>query len=374
LYRLSVSGLAIAPDNLTWTGVEAAVWNVGITANFSNGAAADVFRNGDRVTFGNAGPKTVVISGAVAPAAMEVNSASNYNFVGSGIATNELTVAGGGRVTLVNDGNELGAVNVLAGALVIAGTGNAPHAGPVHVAAGASLELVGPQAFAASSTLTGGGIIVGDLTMPGTIAPGEPAGSLSFADDLALASTSIVEIEIGGLVAGAGYDAIHVAGDASLGGTLLVNLVGGYVPTPGATFTVLTADGERTGAFASQLLPELGVGLLWHTTYAVREIVLSVSAAAAFAAGDFNEDGFVDGEDLAIWRAGLGIDSGATHGQGDADGDSAVTAADFLIWQRGLNNPGDLGVVAPIVPEPGTLAIGLAALGLLPRRRRAAGR
>jgi rhamnogalacturonan endolyase len=50
--------------------------------------------------------------------------------------------------------------------------------------------------------------------------------------------------------------------------------------------------------------------------------------------GDFNGDGAVDGEDLAVWGQTYGqtLDHGTLPG--DADGDDRVDGADFLVWQR----------------------------------------
>jgi len=70
-----------------------------------------------------------------------------------------------------------------------------------------------------------------------------------------------------------------------------------------------------------------------------------------FLPADFDEDGNVDGEDLASWSANYGIGASAVKSQGDADADSDVDGADFLVWQR------ELGMVAAQmtaanVPEP----------------------
>src|SRR5690606_14029368 len=43
--------------------------------------------------------------------------------------------------------------------------------------------------------------------------------------------------------------------------------------------------------------------------------------AAAPALGDFNGDGSVNGDDLAVWREHFGTPTGATSSQGDANGD-----------------------------------------------------
>lgn len=74
-------------------------------------------------------------------------------------------------------------------------------------------------------------------------------------------------------------------------------------------------------------------------------------AAAAYAA-DFNADGRVNAADLTKWRGDFGAGPGS-----DADDDGDTDGADFVIWQRQLGS----GVPAGAVPEPGTLALVLAA-------------
>jgi hypothetical protein len=87
---------------------------------------------------------------------------------------------------------------------------------------------------------------------------------------------------------------------------------------------------------------------------------------------DFDEDGDVDADDLAVWRER----AGAWIGMNDADGDNFLTAADFLYWQQQLGetppNPAEfeaainaaLAASATAIPEPQTLTL-LAAAALL---------
>lgn len=377
LYELSIGGTALAPDHLDWVGGFSGSWNVASTPDFFNGTGADVFHNADHVTFGDVVAMTnVTVEEAVAPTTMTVAAASDYTFSGAGIATNLLTVSGGGTLTLANEANALGGINVLEGALQITGSNNLPLVGSVHVAAGAVLELAAPVAFGATSHLSGGGQVIGNVTSPGIITPGNSVGTLTFADDLTLTGASVLAVEVGGTAAGSQHDVVSILGDATLSGELEVTLVNGYQPAAGASFSILTVQGTRLGAFAALSLPELGNGLLWHASYLAHEVILSVSAATVYAAADFNEDGFVDGDDLDIWRSGLGITTGATRAQGDANGDFAVDGRDFMIWQRGLNHAGPLGSLTPPVPEPAGIALSIVALvgcsAMRPTQRRTA--
>lgn len=73
---------------------------------------------------------------------------------------------------------------------------------------------------------------------------------------------------------------------------------------------------------------------------------------ASFAEADFNEDGFVDGDDLATWQANFGLPSDAAKDDGDADLDGDVDGADFLAWQQQWTGDGAGVAASAAVPEP----------------------
>jgi beta-glucanase (GH16 family) len=77
---------------------------------------------------------------------------------------------------------------------------------------------------------------------------------------------------------------------------------------------------------------------------------------------DFNLDGSVDGDDLTLWKAGVGADSGADRADGDANGDGAVDGADFLLWQRQSSPASSAEPVGAPVPEPVAVLHGAAAV------------
>jgi hypothetical protein len=87
--------------------------------------------------------------------------------------------------------------------------------------------------------------------------------------------------------------------------------------------------------------------------------------------GDFNLDGYVDGTDLAILKAGFGL-TGLGYAAGNCNADDFVNGTDLAIFKAtfGLSGtPG--GGNPPAVPEPATLGLlGLGAAALLRRRSR----
>ncbi len=87
-----------------------------------------------------------------------------------------------------------------------------------------------------------------------------------------------------------------------------------------------------------------------------------------FLPADFDEDGDVDGDDLADLRSNFG--TGTTKTQGNADDDGDVDGSDFLIWQQQVGTT-PATPAAGAIPEPASAAIaGLGLIGLAVLRRR----
>jgi hypothetical protein len=91
-----------------------------------------------------------------------------------------------------------------------------------------------------------------------------------------------------------------------------------------------------------------------------------ILGSETFLEADFNEDGSVDGNDLAVWQ-----DAYNTTTAGDADGDGDSDGRDFLMWQRQYGGSPSLSAVssAAAVPEPSMIGlVSLAGLALVGRR------
>jgi hypothetical protein len=81
-------------------------------------------------------------------------------------------------------------------------------------------------------------------------------GTLQVAGNFAQAGSGSLQIDIGGTGAGS-FGQLRVNGLASLGGNLTVHLVGGFTPSPGDTFQILTfgTRGNPATDFSSETLP-----------------------------------------------------------------------------------------------------------------------
>lgn len=227
------------------------------------------------------------------------------------------TAAGTGPISLA-DGTTLGFVDgisvanplVVAGAVTLAlESGSATESGTITgsgalVFSGAGvINLTGDaSAFAGTSSITSGKLVVGDDSQPdavlggavtvgnggtlggfgtvgaltvaagGTVAPGNSIGTLHVAGDAAFAAGSTYLVEI---TADGQSDRLAVSGAATLGGaTVQVEKAeGSYLP--GTRYTVLTAEGGVSGTFAgpTQNPPFLELALAYDATAVYLDIV-----------------------------------------------------------------------------------------------------
>ena len=144
-------------------------------------------------------------------------------------------------------------------------------------------------------------------------------------------------------------------------------LEGGFTPAAGDSFDLMDWS-TVSGSFENLDLPALAADLRWNTSQLNTAGLLSVTFSA-----DFDEDGYVGGDDLAEWRSDFGLTPGS-----DADRDGDSDGADFLAWQRQLGSVPAVPV-STTVPEPSTflLALLIAAFSALdslsPRGRKGAG-
>ena len=84
--------------------------------------------------------------------------------------------------------------------------------------------------------------------------------------------------------------------------------------------------------------------------------------------GDFNGDDLVDASDYTVWRDSLGKEGIGLAADGSGNG--TVDAADFEIWRTQFGATGGGSSFAGSVPEPASVWLLIAALGLLRVRRR----
>jgi T5SS/PEP-CTERM-associated repeat protein len=105
--------------------------------------------------------------------------------------------------------------------------------------------------------------VLGDLTVNGTFAPGNSPGESVINGALSMGSNGVLEMELGGYLAGVDSDRLTVAGLCVLDGTLEISFINGFIPKNGDSFHLFDWQDWVSGEFAEIDAPALGEGLQW---------------------------------------------------------------------------------------------------------------
>lgn len=199
----------------------------------------------------------------IQPGATLVNSFDGFigGIIGNGGITNAGTFrkSGGSAATqFISRLDNIGTVEINTGTLDFSFAAYSQTAGTTflnggNLTVGLELELLG-------GVLTGAGTVTGNITNAGAVNPGAPLGVLTVNGEFRQGSSGVLNIDLGGAVAGTGYDQVNLTGPATavLGGTLNVNLTNGFLPNIGDSFRIMTFQ-FKTGDFSSFTGFDLGV-------------------------------------------------------------------------------------------------------------------
>jgi hypothetical protein len=118
-------------------------------------------------------------------------------------------------------------------------------------------NLVVPNLNIQVGTLSGSGLIIGNVTNGGTLEVGGSgaAGTLTITGNYTQTASGILNIELGDPTQ-AEFDQLNIGGQATLGGTLNVILLGDYFAESGDSFRILTF-GSLSGDFQVYNLPDI---------------------------------------------------------------------------------------------------------------------
>ena len=352
-------------------------------------SGADMTVHNFRIANNSSGDGTVLVDGVGSTLIQDAAALLTIGTSSSNTAILDLTnqgefTTGSGPVTI----NPTGTVNIDTGGRFNA-NGDMNVNGTVNLMDGtmdAGLIAVNPGG---AFNFTGGTLHVdtfdGDLNnQGGTLSPGNSPGITEVTGDYTQTAAGTLAIEAAGRGCPGvpdGHDLLDVTGNADLAGTLQVDLIDGFFPTLGNTFTIVEA-GEITGWFDTftgdvfNFESNMGLAPLLIPGATVNDPDMIVLTAAT--PGDANLDGRVDAGDLnelaLNWQTG---DRGWR--EADFTGDGFVDAADLNLlainWQFGVVQPTLVAfddafshALAAAVPEPGTM--GLLTIGGLAMIRR----
>jgi len=324
------------PSFSSWTIDASGSW---FNENNWNPVSAPAFVD-QTVTIGSVvtAPRTIYLDQVATMGTLTLDTSSKV--VLGGVGSMLLDVSTGSAAVNVQQGTHeiLTPVTLADNATVTAAAGTRLDVSGVVNLSGRTLTVAGSGQVNLNNSVTG----VGSVVNSGVLGTG---GLTTLSGNLT--STGTLDFDISGTATNA-FDAFAVTGTATLSGTLSVELLGGFAPAPGASFTVLTAS-SISAASLTLGGPDAGLFTL------VKNPTSLVLKAGGGLDGDFNGDGKVDAADYAAWQTQFG---------------GALKGSDLLAWQR---NFGAGGAALAAVPEPAAGA--LLALSVLPALlRRRAGR
>ncbi len=223
-----------------------------------------------------------------------------------------------------------------------------------------------------------GGIVIlgGETTIHGNIDSSGGGTIVTLPNsDILVASDIIFSSSVASLTAaiGGSSSTLTVAGTATLDGFLSLNY-SGAPSVPGDSYDILFATGGISGSFDNFANRAPADGRLWAIANSGTVLTVTATGLAVMPMGaDFNGDGIVDEQDIAIWEMNIGSmgPPGSLGTMGDADGDGDVDGLDFLKIQRdfGVIPVPPLAAATAAVPEPSALMLALLALAFGCRRR-----
>lgn len=186
--------------------------------------------------------------------------------------------------------------------------------------------------------LTGAAALTANVTNNGGVfEPGGPtAGLVTISGDAGVFSLysqnagGSLRMQIGGATPGTAHDQIQAATNFSLNGGLNLQLINGFQPNVGDSFTIMTCGGLRSGTFTRVSGTQLPGGKQFVVQYNSNSVVLSVVSNGGIV-GDLDGSGSVGLQDLSILLSSFGACDGEANfaPAADINGDGCVGLQDL---------------------------------------------
>ena len=186
-------------------------------------------------------------------------------------ASGAVAVGGGSAVT-VNGSvyNNGGSVQIDNSSALTAKSGFKQTAGTTVV--DGLMNVTGTGMQIQDGSLSGTGVINGNVVMGGTLMPGDPTGGLTITGNYTQTHTGTLAEEVGWL-SGFSNNPLFVLGNAKLDGTLDIQSMMGYFPELGDSF-ILMLFNSSTGTFSNLQGLDFGGGIGFEVEYEQHDVRL----------------------------------------------------------------------------------------------------
>jgi hypothetical protein len=189
-----------------------------------------------------------------------VMSGGSLDMNGTTSITGPISVAAAGTVNFIGNATvgtftSAGNVTIGTGSTFTVSAGNYTQTGSSSVTSlnGGVLRVAGGNKIdLQAGTFSGLGTVTGSFSNAGTLVIGGAGtvGVLAVSGNYTQTSSGVLDLDLGGPLAGTQYDQLNVGGTATLAGTLNAGVINGYVPATNTVFTIMTYA-SASGNFAT---------------------------------------------------------------------------------------------------------------------------
>lgn len=278
--------LFIAPDASGFTNTGKLIVNKGSTLDingpFNNLSVTGMLTGGTYLVTGTLGMEGSIVTNnaslTLTGAAQFVNTLTSTNAL-AGLATNgssgTLTLATGQALTTATSLSNAGKLTVQTGSALTVGGSYTQTAGTTTVDGSLTATAVSLQ----KGSLVGKGTLSGPVTSGTSVTAGDSTtkpAKLTLTGSYTQHQTGTLNISIGGTGT---FGELAVSNGVSLGGTLSIKLVNGFVPAIGDSFTIVTGSAV-SGQFATVKGTSINSGEHFEVTYNATNVTLTVVSGA----------------------------------------------------------------------------------------------
>ena len=152
--------------------------------------------------------------------------------------------------------------------------------------------IIAPIYNLSAGTFSGSGTIIGAVINGGAFFPGGEGttGTLTISDSFynlgtyTQTATGSITFNVGGTAAGTQYSQLVASsnGTSTLNGMGYLNLINGYAPAVGDSFTLMTGDIAYGGLYFPFSVPYLSADKDWQTNFGTTDLTTQVVAVGGF--------------------------------------------------------------------------------------------